>query len=84
MESINYIEIGGGLTEFSRAINNAFFVFDFCRNISQQRKINTIKINVIKKHYKYNALLRLYLKYGFDICNINDVSVSLSLKLTSP
>jgi hypothetical protein len=84
VEANNNIEIGGGLIEFSKSINNAFFVFDFCRNIAQKKKINTIKINVIKKHYKYEALLRLYTRYGFDICNINEVSVSLSLKITSP
>jgi len=84
VESNNDIEIGGGLTELSKFNNNAYFVFDFCRNIALQKKINTIKINVIKKHYKYEALLRLYSRYGFDICNINEVSVALALNLTSP
>jgi len=78
------IEISGGMIESSKSINNAYFVFDFCRNVAHHKKISSIKIRVIKKHYKYEALLRLYLRYGFSIVNIDENSISLSLKLTSP
>jgi hypothetical protein len=82
VETNENIEICGGMVDSSQSVNNAYFVFDFCLNIARSKE-KPIKIRVIKRHYKYEALLRLYLRYGFVICNNDEDSVSLSLELTS-
>jgi hypothetical protein len=77
--SNEHIEISGGMIEFSTSLNNTYFVFDFCRKEALQKNIFTMKIRVINKHYKYEALIKLYSRYGFKVEGIDDNGVSLLL-----
>jgi hypothetical protein len=75
------IEIGGGLLGTSNAYKNTYFVFDFCVNKALNYKKKFIYLNVINNHYKHEALLKYYYKYGFNLSKIDNNSTKLFLSL---
>jgi hypothetical protein len=75
------VEVGGGMIGSSQSINNVYFVLDYCRCFALRNDKNEILLRVLKKHYKFEVLLRLYSRYGFCICSVDDESVFLSIGL---